>query len=64
MSAPQPIRHGFCWFYAPTAPDDDLVARGDFRRQPGTSVDALKTRIERQHRTSLMMLHATYSEPA
>lgn len=44
--------------------DDDLVALGDFQRIPGESVDTLKARIERQHRAGLLMLHATYSEPA
>lgn len=44
-------------------PDDDLVALGDFRRLPGEPVDALKARIERQHRAGLLMLHATYAEP-
>ena len=45
-------------------PDDDLVALGDFERLPGESVDALKARIERQHRVGLLMLRATYAEPA
>jgi hypothetical protein len=44
-------------------PDDDMVALGDFVRLPGESVDALKARIERQHRAGLLMLHATYVEP-
>lgn len=45
-------------------PDDDMVALGDFVRLPGESVDALKARIERQHRAGLLMLRATYAEPA
>jgi hypothetical protein len=44
-------------------PDEDLMAMGDFRRMLGESVDALKARIQRQHRTGLLMLHATYAEP-
>lgn len=45
-------------------PDDDLVALGDFERLPGESVDALKARIERQHRAGLLVLRAHYGMPA
>lgn len=45
-------------------PDDDLVALGDFQRMPGESPTELKRRIERQHRSGLLILHARYQEPA
>jgi hypothetical protein len=43
-------------------PDDELVALGDFRCLPGESVDALKARIERRHRSGLLMLRSGYAE--